>query len=123
MKSWPYAIKFLLALIALFVLVLSVLFYRSHLLNKEYPMLMSKEQLNDTVLHIVSDGRGSARITFNSKLKRTLPWAKNLQYTQEPSLTRMIKEGDVLVKKTHSDTIQLKRLDEVYIFVIHKTIE
>jgi hypothetical protein len=104
-----------------FVLLIGILVLRSYFLSKEYPNLSNSDSLNDTVVNVINDGRGSARVTFASKSKFTLPWAKNFEYEGE-NLPRMVKEGDIISKKEKSDTIILRRDHIDYIFVAYKAI-
>jgi hypothetical protein len=104
-----------------FVLLIGILVLRSYFLSKEYPNLSNSDSLNDTVVNVINDGRGSARVTFASKSKFTLPWAKNFEYEDE-NLPRMVKEGDIISKKEKSDTIILRRDHIDYIFVAYKAI-
>jgi hypothetical protein len=121
MDKIRFAIIFFGSLVLLFILAIGVYFFRSHLLNKEYPDLSNNNSLNDTVVDVIRDARASARVTFESKEKYSLPWAKNFQYEID-NLPRMVMEGDILIKKEKSDTIILRRDNKDYIFVAYKSI-
>jgi hypothetical protein len=56
-------------------------------------MVNTNDSLRDTVGQVISDGRGSARITSTSNKKFSLPWAKRSENDEEVSLTRAVKKG------------------------------
>jgi hypothetical protein len=62
-------------------------------------------------------------VTFASEKKYTLPWAKKASNGAELNLARMVKKGDILIKKVSSDTIILIQGDKRYTFVAYRTIE
>lgn len=115
--------KLLIYLFAIFVIGIVLLFFWSRSLSNEYPDLSSQDFLNDTIIHVISDGRASARVTLKSEKKYTLPWAKNNLYSAELNLPRIVKEGDILIKKESSDTIILIQEKRKYTFVAYKTIK
>jgi hypothetical protein len=115
--------RLLVSLFATFFIGIVLLFFWSRSLSNSYPDLSDHDILNDTITHIISDGRASARVTFKSQKKYTLPWAKNNQYATELNLPRIVKEGDILIKKQSSDTIILIQDKRKYTFVVYKTIQ
>jgi len=118
-----YAANLLKILATCFIALLAFLVYKSMQLSKQFPILTNADSLNDTISNIIDDGRGAARVTFQSNKKFSLPWATNENYTGDNSeLTRMVGEGDIIIKKQLSDTLLVKHLGQEYIFVAKKTI-
>lgn len=122
MNKISYTLRFIIMIILLFTLITVGLYFGGVFLTRKYPGIETGDSLNDTVSHIISDGRGSARITSTSNKKFTLPWAKILEHGQEVSLTRAVTEGDILLKKEFSDTIVLIHNEKVYTFVANSTV-
>lgn len=122
MNKTGYPLRFSVLIISLFILVSVGLYFGGVFLTKNYPIITTDDPLRDTVSRVISDGRGSARVTSTSHKKFTLPWAKRLENGQEVSLTRTVKEGDVLIKREFSDTIVLIHDAMRYTFVANKTI-
>jgi hypothetical protein len=118
-----FAKRLLIFLSAIFVIGIAFLFFRSRSLSNEYPELSSKDILNDTVAHVIRDGRASARVTFKSQKKYTLPWAKIKKDQSEFNLPRVVKEGDFLIKQVSSDTIILVQDNEGFTFVAGQSID
>lgn len=113
---------FLGSLSLTFIIGITISIYRSHALSREYPELSTDDALNDEVLAVIRDARASARVTFKSKQKFTLPAAWNSQYEVD-NLSRMVLEGDSLLKKAKSDTVILRRDNRDYLFVSYKSIK
>jgi hypothetical protein len=123
MNKTRYALKFSAVMVLLFVIIAVGLYFGGVLFTKTYPILSANDSLRDTVANVLSDGRGSARITSTSSRKFTLPWAKKFENGREVSLTRIVQEGDILIKREFSDTIILIHDERRYTFVAYKTIE
>lgn len=115
--------RLLFSLFATFLIGIILLFFWSRSLSNKYPELSNRDILNDTIADVISDGRASARVTFKSEKKYTLPWAKNNHYAEELNLPRIVKEGDILIKRESSDTIILIQDKKRYTFVAYKTIK
>lgn len=115
--------RLILSLLATFTIGLILLVLWSRSLNRRYPALSRDDVLNDTIMSVVSDGRASARVTFRSQRKCTLPWAKVNLDSVELNLPRVVQIGDVLIKERLSDTIVLVQGKKRYTFVAYKTIQ
>lgn len=112
----------MLALATVFFVVTGASIFWTHSLTNEFPELKNEDSLNDTIISVIRDARATARVTFRNNRKLSLPWANN--FTSQPlSLTTMVKEGDVLIKKELSDTIILNQNGIQYFFLANKTIE
>ena len=122
MNKIGYNLRFIIVIILLFILITIGLYFGGVFLTKKYPRIETSDSLKDTVSQVISDGRGSARITSTSNKKFTLPWAKIFEHGQEVSLTRAVTEGDILLKKEFSDTIVLIHNEKKYTFVANRTI-
>jgi hypothetical protein len=72
-------------------------------LTLEFPTLSPEDSVSDTVVVILDDGRGAARVTFKNNRKYSLPWARNENYGGLSELTRMIDVGNVVTKKKFSE--------------------
>jgi hypothetical protein len=123
MNKTGYAFRFIAFIILLFILVAVGIYLGGVFFTKQYPRLSTNDSLRDTVSEVFSEDGRSARITSTSNRKFTLPWAKRLENGEEVSLTRVVKEGDVLIKKESSDTIILIQDKKKYTFVAYKTIK
>jgi hypothetical protein len=123
MNKIDFAFRFIAFIISLFILVAVGLYFGGVYLNRQYPALSTEDSLSDTVSEVFSEDGRSARITSTSNKKFTLPWAKRLENGEEVSLTRTVKEGDILIKRESSDTIILIQDKNRYIFVAYKTIQ
>lgn len=117
-----YVITFLIIIGGLFIISFGLLFYRSLLLDEEFPKLSKKNSLNDTVLFVMRDGRSSARVTFRNRKKYSLPFARNHNYLEYSDLSRVIEAGDVIIKEQFSDTIIVNHFGRNYLFIAEKSI-
>lgn len=90
---------------------------------KEYPELLISDSLNDAVQSVKQD-RGAAFVVLNSGKKHQIPWADNLQYSEEfVSLASAISPGVIIIKRAFSDTIRVKHFDNEYVYVANQTIK
>lgn len=86
-----------------------------------YPELASQDSLNNLVASVEVD-RGVAFVTFTDTTKYEIPWAKNFQYGEFASLSSIISPGDIIIKKSFSDTVRVKHEGKEYIYVLTQTI-
>jgi hypothetical protein len=104
-----------------FVIGSSLLVVYQYTLTKDYRVV----RIDDDFISKVKSTerlRGDTKVQLESGQKFILPFADNNNY-QQYSLSQFVKPGDVLVKKSSSDTLIVKRYEGEFIFVMGKVIK
>ncbi|MCZ8070298.1 MAG: hypothetical protein O9311_08080 [Cytophagales bacterium] len=104
------------------VLLVAFVFTFNYLRSEEYPLILDKDSLNYFVDKVETD-RSISFVVFQNNKKFTIPWAKNFNYEESPSLSEVLSNGDFVSKKPFSDTVWVKHSGKQYLFVLSEAIE
>lgn len=104
-----------------FVLGLILLLIYGYNLDKGYEFLSERDVLNSVVIQ-QEEARGVSRIELQTGQKFIVPFARNYNYLIY-DLHNAVREGDLIVKRSGSDTVFVKRYSDTYIFKINKVID
>lgn len=99
-----------------FLLALIIMFGTRYIRSKEYPNISLKVELNDNVQDFSSE-RGAVFITFSSGKKYAIDNNSNLE-VGGPNLIGIVGFGDLVVKKSNSDTLAITHGGQKYLYII-----
>lgn len=105
------------------LIIIGYIILDAHFQAKEYPMLSTKDFLNSERVSSLKKERGVTLVDFESGLKHKLDWGDNLNYEDFPTITSVLRIGDLVTKKPNTDTITIQHSNKEYHYVLGHLIE
>ena len=105
------------------VIIIGYIIIDAHFQAKEYPMLSTQDFLNSERVSSLKKERGVTIVNFESGLKHKLGWGENLNYEDFPTITSVLRIGDLVTKKPNTDTITIQHLNKEYHYVLGRVIK
>jgi hypothetical protein len=100
------------------VVLIGYVALESYFTNKEYPMLTSMDSLDGEQISSFKTNRGIALVEFVGGRKHKIDWGQNLNYDEFPTIVEVLHIGDLVFKKSDSDSISFRHLDKEYYYVL-----
>lgn len=105
------------------IVIIGYIALDSHFTNKEYPMLTQGDSLDGEKISSFKTNRGISLVEFVGGRKYKMDWGQNLNYVEFPSIVTVLHIGDLVFKKSDSDTISFRHLDKEYHYVLGQMIK
>ena len=116
-KKWKFFLSLMIA--GLLVCVIALIAF-NFWLDDGYPTLVESDEIDGRVSD-VSQYQSVALIKLTDGKSLKLMPARNYEYNPY-NLNYFIEEGDLLRKKSGSDTLLIERNDVIYVFVVGQNI-
>ncbi len=105
------------------ILMIGYISLDSYFRDKEYPMLTTRDELDGERIGSFKTNRGMALVEFTDGRKFKIYSAKNFNYEDFPTIVEVLHIGDLVFKKSNSDTISFHHLDKEYNYVLGQMIK
>jgi hypothetical protein len=105
------------------VIIIGYIIIDAHFQANEYPMLSTQDSLKSERVSSLEKDRGITFVNFESGRKYKLSWGDNLNYEDFPTITSVLRIGDLVTKKPGIDTITIQHSNKEYHYVLGHVIE